>query len=107
MKNVEGNDSNNKQDRFHAEWSLTLTKRFTLCQASHPRITQIFGFNLCNLWMVLLGSRGAADSFRVDVVTLDHAIECFAIDVQHARGSLLVAARVLQHLRYITSLDLR
>jgi hypothetical protein len=32
MKYVEGSDRNNKQDAFHAEWSLTLTKRFGPCQ---------------------------------------------------------------------------
>ncbi len=32
MKYVEGSDRNNKQDAFHVEWSLTLTKRFGPCQ---------------------------------------------------------------------------
>ena len=32
MKYVEASDRNNKQDAFHVEWSLTLTKRFGPCQ---------------------------------------------------------------------------
>ena len=32
MKYVKGSDRNNKQDAFHVEWSLTLTKRFGPCQ---------------------------------------------------------------------------
>jgi len=32
MKYVECSDRNNKQDAFHAEWTLTLTKRFRPCQ---------------------------------------------------------------------------
>jgi hypothetical protein len=42
---------------------------------------------------------------RIDVVTLDHAIESLAIDGQHARGGLFVALRMLQHTRNITSFD--
>ena len=32
MKDVQGSDRNNKQDAFHVEWTLTLTKRFGPCQ---------------------------------------------------------------------------
>jgi hypothetical protein len=50
---------------------------------------------------------GAPDSLRVDVVALDHAIECFAIDGEYARGGLFVAACVLQYFRNVTSFNRR
>jgi hypothetical protein len=37
MKYVEGSDRNDKQNAFHAEWSLTLTKRFGRCQEEQGR----------------------------------------------------------------------
>ena len=42
---------------------------------------------------------------RIEVMTLDHAIESLAIDRQHARRGLLVAVRMLQHTRNVTSFD--
>ena len=45
------------------------------------------------------------EMMRIDVVTLDHAIESLAIDCQHTRRGLLVAVRMLQHARNVTSFD--
>ena len=44
---------------------------------------------------------------RVDVVTLDHAIESLAIDRQHARRGLFVAVGMLKDTRNVTSFDYR
>ena len=41
MKYVNDSDRNDKQNAFHAEWSLTLTKRFGPCQ--EPQITRLYG----------------------------------------------------------------
>jgi len=42
---------------------------------------------------------------KVDVVTLDHAIESLAVHGEHARGSLFVAAGVLEHASNIAPFD--
>jgi hypothetical protein len=39
------------------------------------------------------------------MVTLNHAIECLAIDGQQARCRLFVPAGVLEHARNVTSLN--
>jgi len=41
----------------------------------------------------------------INVVSLDHAIEGFAIDSENTRRSLFVSARVFQHTGYVASLD--
>jgi hypothetical protein len=90
MKYVKGSDRNNKQDAFHVEWTLTLTKRLSACQENTACL-----------------SAGAAEFFGVDVVALDHAVEGFAIDGEDAGGCLFVASRVFQNLGDITSFNLR
>lgn len=42
---------------------------------------------------------------RIDMVTLDHAIESLAIDCQHSRCGLFVATRVFEHTRDVTPFD--
>ena len=46
-----------------------------------------------------------AGMVTVYVVSLDHAIECLAIDREHTRRSLFVATCVDQHAGDITSFD--
>ena len=41
----------------------------------------------------------------IDVVSLDHAIEGFAVDSENTRGSLFVSARMFQHTGNVASLD--
>ena len=43
----------------------------------------------------------------IDVVSLDHAIEGFAIDRENTRRGLFVSARVFQHAGNVASLDYR
>ena len=43
----------------------------------------------------------------IDVVSLDHAIEGFAIDSEDTRRSLFVSARVFQHTGNVAPLDYR
>jgi len=90
MKDVKASDRNDKQNAFHAEWTLTLTKRFALCQELVMRIGL---------------SGDAAHFFGIDVVTLDHAVEGLAVHGQNAGRRLLVATGVLEDLRDVAAFD--
>jgi len=56
------------------------------------------------LWFVTVGLC-PGPVMTIDVVSLDHAIEGFAIDSEDTRRSLFVSARVFQHTGNVASLD--
>ena len=117
MKHVEYDDSNNEQDVLHG--GEKVSSPFGECQEKEKGTTKrhilIIGSNssLC-AFCAFCGSTTAegfgpqsCEMMRIDVVTLDHAIESLAIDGQHARRGLFVATRVFEHTRDVTSFDYR
>jgi len=48
-----------------------------------------------------------AQRLRLDVMSFDHAVECFSIHTQHSRGRLFVSACVLEHFGNVPALDHR
>ena len=107
MKHVEYDDSNNEQDVLHG--GEKVSSPFGECQGpqkSTYRILDQIHYVPLVLFCGLTTARAhRLKVMRIDVVTLDHAIESLAIDGQHTCRGLLVAVRMLQHTRNVTSLD--
>src|SRR5260370_40910011 len=65
--------------------------------------------NLCPIEAMVLGETVwflKEAFFNPDIMSLDHAVQRFTVDTQHARCCLLVASRVRQDARAMASLNL-
>ena len=105
MKHVKYDDSNNEQDVLHG--GEKVSSPLSECQEAQKAHKSQSGFDpKFSMCLRCLRAHGF-EMMSIDVVTLDHAIESLAIDGQHARRGLLVAARMFEHTRNVTSLDNR
>jgi hypothetical protein len=71
-----------------------------------PPISPRFNGGCLRLWRETIRLL-AVCPFETYVVSPNHAVECLAIDFQHARCRLLVASRVRQHTRHMAPFNLR
>src|SRR5689334_4246205 len=53
----------------------------------------------------VIGAIRSQASIEVDLMSLDHSIECFPIYIKNACGGLLVAPRVREYARDVTTFD--